>query len=143
MIKTIRLIAAAAVAGTIGCGVLAPGHADAAALTADALVGEWVVNEGECSDDNAEYIHFSKNGTVESTRNGDTDAVGFWKLDNDKILLSVLAPPSRFDEKLKDVAGYDAFDITIATYNVTADAFEGVGILDEQIRYGKFSRCRA
>jgi hypothetical protein len=102
-----------------------------------------VVNGDKCSDANAEYIHFSKNGTVESTRNGDTDAVGFWKLDNSTILLSVLAPPSQFDEKLKGVAGYYAFDITIATYNVTADAFDGVGILAEQIRYGKFARCGA
>jgi hypothetical protein len=143
MIKMIRLVASAAVAGTIGWGVLAPAHADAAALTADALVGNWVVNEGTCSDANAEFITFAKNGTVESARNGQVDAVGFWKLENDRIVLDVLAPPARFDEKLKDMAGYYAFDITIATFNVTADAFEGVGILAEQIRYGKFTRCRA
>ncbi len=143
MIKTIRLVVAAAIAGTIGCGVLAPQQAAAASLTQDALVGNWVVNEGACSDPNAEYIRFSQNGAVESARNGRTDAVGFWKLENDKIELNVLAPPSLFDERLKDVKGYAAFDITIAIYNVTSDGFQGVGILGEQIQYGTFSRCKA
>ncbi len=143
MIKTIRLIAATAFVVTIGCGGFAPRDAHAAPLTAAALVGNWVVNEGKCSDANAEFIRFAENGAVESTRNGAVDAVGFWKVENDRIVLNVLAPPSRFDEKLKDMAGYYAFDITIATFNVTADAFEGVGVLGEQIRYGRFSRCGA
>ena len=71
------------------------------------------------------------------------DAVGFWRLDNDRILLTVLAPPAPFDEKLKDVKGYYAFDIMIAAFNITADGYEGVGMLGEQVRYGKFTRCKA
>ncbi len=141
MVRPVRLIVAAAVAGIVGCGLLAAPQANAAALTEAALVGNWVVNEGACSDANAEFITFAKNGTVESARNGRVDAVGFWKLDDDRILLTVLAPPAVLDEKLKDIAGFYAFDITIATFNVAADAFEGVGVLSEQIRYGKFKRC--
>jgi hypothetical protein len=38
--------------------------------------------------------------------------------------------------------GLFTFGITIATYDVTADAFRGVGILDDQVRYGKFTRCK-
>ena len=143
MVRPMRLIVAAAIAGIVGCGLLAAPQAHAATLTEAALVGNWVVNEGTCSDANAEFITFAKNGTVESARNGRVDAVGFWKLENDRNLLSVLAPPAVLDEKLKDISGFYAFDITIATFNVAADAFEGVGILGEQIRYGKFSRCGA
>ena len=70
------------------------------------------------------------------------DHLGFWRLDSDKVYLSCSLRP-RFDEKLKDIKGYYAFDILIATFNVTADGFEGVGIFGDQIRYGKFTRCRA
>ncbi len=111
-------------------------------LTEASLIGKWVVNIGECSDANAEFITFLKSGAMESTRNGTADAVGFWRVENDRIYLNVLATPARLHEKLKDVSGYYPFDITVATFNVTADSFEGVGILDDQTRYGKFTRCK-
>ncbi|MDS4011098.1 MAG: hypothetical protein RKK15_06845 [Defluviicoccus sp.] len=111
-------------------------------LTDTSLVGKWVVNIGECSDPNAEFITFLKSGAVESTRNGSADAVGFWRLENDRIYLNVLTTPARLHEKLKDVSGYYPFDITVATFNVTADSFQGVGVLDDQTRYGKFTRCK-
>ena len=57
--------------------------------------------------------------------------------------MNVLAPPARFDEKLKDVEGYAQFDIIIATIDVAGDGFQGVGILGQQIRYGRFKRCAA
>ena len=143
MKKSDRLIAAAAIASTIICGAAAAQQPQPASLTDASLAGKWVVNLGKCSDANAEFITFGGNGAVESMRDGRADAVGFWRLDNDRILLTVLAPPGRFDEKLKDVKGYYAFDILIATFNVTADGFEGVGLLGEQVRYGKFTRCKA
>ena len=125
------------------CGAATAQQAQPASLTDANLAGKWVVNLGKCSDSNAEFITFGGNGAVESMRDGRADAVGFWRLESDKIYLSVLAPPARFDEKLKDVQGYYAFDILIATFNVTADGFEGVGMLGEQVRYGKFTRCKA
>jgi hypothetical protein len=79
------------------------GNATAAPLPEQSLVGNWVVNEGKCSDANAEFLIFRKNGAVESVRNGKLDAVGFWTLSNDNISLDV-APPSFFKdvEELKD-----------------------------------------
>ena len=85
MIKTMRMVAAVA-SGIFGCAVIAAPQARAAALTEAALVGTWVVNEGACSNANAEFITFAKNGTVESARNGRTEAVGFWKLDEEQDL---------------------------------------------------------
>ena len=143
MTKSQSLIAATAIASTMMCGAAAAQQPQPASLTDANLAGKWVVNLGKCSDANAEFITFGGNGAVESMRDGRADAVGFWRLDNDRILLTVLAPPGRFDEKLKDVKGYYAFDILIATFNVTADGFEGVGLLGEQVRYGKFTRCKA
>ncbi|MBL8667165.1 MAG: hypothetical protein JNM48_06860 [Rhodospirillales bacterium] len=143
MFTTIRPVVAAV------CTVLAFGTAAAAqdgpspSLTDAGVIGTWAVNEGQCSDPNAEFIIFSKDGTVESIRNGQTDAVGFWKLQDDKLQLNVLAPPARLDERLKDVDGYYPFDIVIAPYDIQPDKFLAVGILGDQVRYGKFARCKA
>ena len=142
MVRTTGVIAAVAVAATVSGSAGAAEGAAAAALTEASLVGNWVVNDGKCTDANAEFLIFSKNGSVVSVHNNEADAVGFWKLDEGKIYLDVLAPPARLDEKLKDVEGLYSFGITIATYDVSPDAFRGVGILDDQVRYGKFTRCK-
>ena len=70
------------------------------------------------------------------------DAFGFWKLDNDTIQMSVLAPPAVFSEKLKDVEGYHPFNITVVAFDITGDSFGGVGLLAEQVRRAKFTRCK-
>ena len=122
------------------------GNATAAPLTEQSLVGNWVVNEGKCSDGNAEFLIFRKNGAVESVRNGKLDAVGFWTLSDDNISLDVLAPPSFFKdvEELKDTPiGYQQFHLTIAAFDIAADSFQGIGMLGEQVRRGKFTRCKA
>lgn len=142
MVRTMGMIAAFAVAAMVSGGVGAAEGATAGVLTEASLVGNWVVNEGKCTDANAEFLVFSKNGSLVSMREGQADAVGFWKLDGSKIFLDVLAPPARLDEKLKDVKGLYSFGITIATYDVTPDTFQGVGILDDQVRYGRFARCK-
>ena len=140
MIRTIRLMVAAAIAGAATCGEVS---AQDESLTDASLVGNWVVNLGKCSDANAEFITFSKNGAVESMRNGRAEAAGFWKLENDRIYLNVLAPPAQLDERLKDVKGYYPFKITIATFDVTLDSFQGVAVLGDQTRYGKLTRCKS
>lgn len=141
MAKLMPLMGAALLAGLVANGTVLAQESQEKALTKSTLVGTWVVDEGKCSDVNAEYLGFSATGAVQSTRNGGADAVGFWKLEGGKIQMTVLAPPARLDEKLKDVPGYYTFDITIAPYAVTADSFHGVAILGEQVRYGRFTRC--
>jgi hypothetical protein len=139
MLRTFSLMAAGAIAACSG-GALA--SAQEASLTDSSLVGTWVVNLGKCTDPKAEFLVFNKNGSVESVREGHADAAGFWRLENDRIFLNVLAPPARLDERLKDIEGYYPFDITIATFDVTTDSFQGVAILGDQTRYGKLTRCR-
>ena len=121
-------------------------NAGAASLTNETLVGKWVVNEGKCTDANAEFLIFRKNGAVESVRNGKLDALGFWTLNDDNVSIEVLAPPSFFKEieELKDVPiGYQQFHLTIAAFDIAADSFQGIGLLGEQVRRGKFTRSRA
>ena len=122
-------------------------NAIAASLTNETLVGKWVVNEGKCADANAEFLTFQKNGAVESMRDGKLDALGFWTLSNDNISVDVLAPPSFFKERFKELkdapVGYQQFQITIATFDIAADSFHGIGILGEQVRHAKFARCKS
>jgi hypothetical protein len=73
-------------------------NAIAASLTNETLVGKWLVNEGKCTDANAEFLTFQKNGAIESMRDGKLDALGFWTLSEDNISVDVLAPPSFFKE---------------------------------------------
>ena len=121
-------------------------NAIAASLTNETLVGKWVVNEGKCTDANAEFLTFQKNGAVESMRDGKLDALGFWTLREDNISVDVLAPPSFFKERFKELkdasVGYQQFHITIAAFDIGADSFQGIGILGEQVRRGKFARCK-
>ena len=122
-------------------------NAKAASLTNETLVGNWVVNEGKCTDANAEFLIFQKNGAVESMRDGKLDAVGFWTLSDDNIGMDVLAPPSFFKERFKELkdtpVGYQQFHITIATFDIAADRFQGIGVLAEQVRHAKFARCKS
>jgi hypothetical protein len=122
-------------------------NAGAASFTNETLVGKWVVNEGKCTDANAEFLTFQKNGAVESMRDGKLDALGFWTLSDDNISVDVLAPPSFFKERfkeLKDVSvDYQQFHITIAAFDIAADSFQGIGVLGEQVRRGKFARCKS
>ena len=122
-------------------------NAGAASLTNESLVGNWVVNEGKCTDANAEFLIFQKNGAVESMRDGKLDALGFWTLSDDNIGVDVLAPPSFFKERFKELkdasVGYQQFHITIAAFDIAADSFQGIGVLGEQVRRGKFARCKS
>ena len=122
-------------------------NAVAASLTNETLVGKWVVNEGKCTDANAEFLIFQKNGAVESIRDGKLDALGFWTLSDDNIDVEVLAPPSFFKERFKELkdasVGYQQFHITIAAFDIAADNFQGIGVLGEQVRRGKFARCKS
>ena len=86
-------------------------------------------------------------GAVESMRDGKLDALGFWTLSDDNIGVDVLAPPSFFKERFKELkdasVGYQQFHITIAAFDIAADSFQGIGVLGEQVRRGKFARCKS
>ena len=122
-------------------------NAGAASLTNESLIGNWVVNEGKCTDANAEFLIFQKNGALESIRDGKLDALGFWTLSDDNIDVDVLAPPSFFKERFKELkdasVGYQQFHVTIAAFDIAADSFQGIGVLGEQVRRGKFARCKS
>ena len=88
-------------AATLAC-LAVSATAGAVSLINENLVGTWALDNDQCGQEKSELIVFRKTGVVESIRGGRVEAVGFWKLDNDAIQMSVLAPPAAFSEKLKD-----------------------------------------
>lgn len=120
----------------------AGGSAKAGNLTADNLIGTWVLDGGACTGPHAEMITFRKQASVEAMHAGRLEAVGFWQLDDDTIKLNVLAPPALFGEDLEATEGmYFPFEIIVAAFDIKDDAFEAIGVLGEQIRRATFARC--
>jgi hypothetical protein len=58
------------------------------------------------------------------------------------VKLNVVAPPSFFDEKLKATEGqFGLFEISLAPFNIQDTAFDAIGILGQEVRRTRFTRC--
>jgi hypothetical protein len=112
------------------------------ALTPEDIVGTWVLNNGSCTDDKAEFVTFRGNGAVESSNRGKLQAAGFWRLAEGPVKLNVIASPAFFEEKLKEMEGqYHAFEINLTPFNVKDSTFEAVGVLGQEVQRATFNRC--
>jgi hypothetical protein len=131
-------------------GVLCLGaEAKAAELSSDYLLGKWLINSTDCADNNAEFAIFRDTGAVESVRAGKLEAAGFWEIDDDTVVIHVVASPAFFHgeregfEGLKAFEGqYDAFKIRVVPFNVETDTFGAIGLLGEEVNKGSFTRCK-
>ena len=111
-------------------------------LTPELIVGTWVLKNGSCTDDRAEFVTFRGNGAVESSDKGMLQAAGFWRLADGPIKLNVIASPAFFDERLKEMEGqYHAFEINLTPFNIKDSTFEAMGVLGEQVQRATFTRC--
>lgn len=111
-------------------------------LTPELIVGTWVLKNGSCTDDKAEFVTFRGNGAVESSDKGMLQAAGFWRLADGPIKLNVIASPAFFDERLKEMEGqYYAFEINLTPFNIKDSTFEAMGVLGEQVQRATFTRC--
>jgi hypothetical protein len=112
------------------------------ALTPEGIVGTWVLNNGSCAEDTAEFVTFRGNGAVESSNSGLLQAAGFWRLADGLIKLNVVASPAFFEEKLKEMEGqFHAFEINLAPFNVKDSTFEAIGVLGQEVQRATFNRC--
>jgi hypothetical protein len=69
-------------------------------------------------------------------------AAGFWRLADGLVKINVVASPAFFDERLKATEGqFQAFEITLAPFNIEDSTFEAVGILGQEVRRTRFTRC--
>ena len=123
---------------------LVPG-ANAADLSADYLIGRWVLDEQNCSSPDAEYIEFNKNGTFGGTRTGQAEFVGFWGLNEGIIDLHMVTSPAFFDDIHKDLARfegiYNYLQGRMVIFNTQDKSFEAFGVIGDEIKRTAAVRC--
>jgi hypothetical protein len=119
-------------------------------LTGEYLPGKWVVDGTNCSDPSSEFVIFRDSGAVEGVRAEKLEAAGFWEINDDIVIVHVVASPAFFHDDRKEVAElkafegeYYAFRIRIVPFNIEPDQFGAVGLLGEQVNRAVFNRCKA
>jgi hypothetical protein len=119
-------------------------------LTGEYLPGKWVVDGTNCSDPSSEFVIFRDSGAVEGVRAEKLEAAGFWEINDDILIVHVVASPAFFHDDRKEAAElkafegeYYAFRIRIVPFNIEPDQFGAVGLLGEQVNRAVFNRCKA
>lgn len=71
-----------------------PGAAEVT-LSADYLQGRWSTGgEQGCQSEQVSYVDFHSNHTLEAGKGDAVTTVGFWQLDDDRVVLHLLVSPS-------------------------------------------------
>jgi len=117
--------------------------AEAIDLTPKYLDGTWTLRQVEnCGLKEFEHIAFHRDGTIETSRHGLVDALGFWRLEDGLVRIHLLASPAHYSDAFKDLTDrFDSFLITVMPLAVDKDAFEAVGAIGEQMQREKLFRC--
>ncbi len=120
-------------------------------LTEAYLEGRWALDGSSCNDAGSAFVTFRDTGAVEEVRDGRLEAAGFWELSDEVVTVNVVASPAFFHDDseestavLQDFDGeYFGFRIRVIPFDVEADRFSAVGILDDEISKTTFNRCKA
>ena len=117
--------------------------ANAVELTPAYLDGVWTLESKEnCGLKEFEHITFRTNGTMEGSRFGVVDSVGFWRQSGALLRAHLVTSPARFDRTLKEFQGYYGyFPVTMLAFDLTQDSFEAVGAIGDQMRKVALFRC--
>lgn len=136
MRKTVALTSAAALAMLLASG------ARAATLSPEYLVGRWTTGSVEaCSRTGAEISELRADGSLVTLRDGKAVAVGFWRLDGDRLDLEVLAHDS-LNEALKGIPGdYAHFSIGSLVFDVTDNGYRTVQSIGDVLQGLNVVRC--
>jgi hypothetical protein len=91
----------------------------AAALDPGYLAGSWEINaQGGCGADNAEHLVMRGDGSFEYSRRGKADAVGFWRIEDDVVVLDMMTVPASFKDIYAELQ--DALEYRIYTCSLTS-----------------------
>ena len=141
MIRAMKTVALVALLGLF----MAP-WAYAADLNADYLVGRWVLDAQDCKSQYAETIEFRPNGTFEGVRSGEVESVGFWRIDEDLVVLQIVTSPAYYSDidprlaAFKDL--YNYFQARMILFNIQKDSFSAVGVMGSELKRTQAVKCR-
>ena len=115
-------------------------------LDVDYLAGTWEINsDGTCGKKDAEQLMLSKNATFDYGRRGKIESVGFWRIENDVVVLEMLTSPAYFQDianELKDYTHHAIYSLRMMPLDMQQDSFNAVGVINDQMSKLALRRCR-
>ena len=120
--------------------------ATAATLDAGYLAGKWEINtQGTCGGKDAEHLILRSNGTLEYGRRGKAEAVGFWRIEDDVLVLEMLSAPVFFHDihaELEEFDGYDLYRLQAMPFDMQQDRLSAVASIGDLMERLNLQRCR-
>lgn len=119
---------------------------NAATPEAGYLAGNWEINtEGTCGGKDAEHLILRNNHTFELGRRGKAEAVGFWRIEDDVVVLETMSRPATFKDihaELEAYDGYDLYRMQMLPFELQQDQFHAVAGIGDLMERLDFRRCR-
>lgn len=127
---------------TLSLTVALSSGAHAATLSADYLAGRWTTGDAAvCARPGAEVTEFREDGSFVTSRDGHAVAVGFWRIDGDRLDLDVLAHDG-LHEALQGIAGdYAHLTIGALVFDVAEDRHRMVQSIGDVLQGVDVVRC--
>ena len=117
-----------------------------AALDKGYITGKWAINsQGQCDAGNAEHLIVHGDGSFEYSRRGKADAVGFWRIENDVVVLDMMTSPASFQDihaELQEFAEYQIYSMRAMPVDRQPDQFRAVASLGDQMQQFSLKRCQ-
>jgi hypothetical protein len=131
--------------GVLG-GLAAAQTAAAATLSPEYLAGRWTTGPVEnCTRAEHEQTVFRDDGTFATEHGGLALAVGFWRVEDDRIELQILTTEASLPQSLQDAlpGAYHALQVKGLVFDVTDNAFRMVQSIAGELRGVDMIRCPA
>jgi hypothetical protein len=136
-----RILGVAAIAG-LGLSTAAA----AADLTPTYLDGRWTTGSVEnCTRADHEQTVFRADGTFATEHNGAALAVGFWRIDEDRIDMQILTTEASLPQAIQEQlpGDYHALAVRGLVFDVTDNSFRLVQGIEGDLRGLDMVRCPA
>lgn len=129
----------------LGCATLGAG-AQAATFADAYLEGRWTTGSVEnCKKAEHEQTIFRKDGTFATEHSGKALAVGFWRIDDDRLEMQILTTEGSLPQDLQDAlpGDYHALAVKGLVFDVTDNSFRLVQGIGGEIQGLEMVRCPA
>lgn len=120
--------------------------AAAAALDPGYLAGNWEINtQGYCGAQGVERLVLHEDGSFEYGRRGKAEAVGFWRIEDDVVVFTMMVSPASFKDiqaELQDFVEYQIYAMRAMPVDMQPDQFSAVATIGDQMRRFSLRRCQ-